>query len=237
MSRPPIAPVARRRPVTPWARLTTGVITGAVLAGCSELPRTYDTLGRGGEIIVKDSFDSADLDPAVWRVTGEGVGVVNGRLTLQNTRNHPVWLTTALPDDVDIEFDAWADSPDGDIKVEVAGDGVSFATSASYTATGYVVIFGGWNNRVSVIARQNEHGNDRASRTAPSVQKGRKYHFQIIRRGGTLHWMIDGEDMLTMNDPNPLIGSGQRHFAFNGWQARTQFDNLVIRAMSVPTAN
>ena len=68
-------------------------------------------------------------------------------------------------DAVNVELDAWSNYDDaGDLKVEVWGDGRSYATSASYTATGYVFIFGGWHNQISAIARMNEHGQDRKTR-------------------------------------------------------------------------
>ena len=40
----------------------------------------------------------------------------------------------------------WADSEEGDIKIELNGDGRSFAKSANYRPSGYVLVFGGWNN-------------------------------------------------------------------------------------------
>lgn len=224
-------PIARARAVL----LAPGALVwvSSILYGCAEQPRTYDTLGRATKVVLQDNFDGPKLDPQRWRVTGSGVDIRDGRLTLEGVRNHPVWSTLPLPENVDIEFDAWPQTEDGDIKVELAGDGVSFATTASYTATGYVVIFGGWKNRVSIIARQNEHGRDRVSRTKPKAEQGRKYHFQILRRGGTLHWKVDGRDMLTMVDREPLRGPGHEYFAFNNWQAQTQFDNLVIRTFDV----
>ena len=45
--------------------------------------------------------------------------------------------------DVLVEFDVTSYSPSGDIKVELFGDGKTFAThKGAYTASGYVLIFG-----------------------------------------------------------------------------------------------
>src|SRR5216683_2690597 len=52
----------------------------------------------------------------------------------------------------------------GGCKVEAWGDGKSNAETLSYTATSYVFILGGWHNMISVIARLDEHGNDRRPR-------------------------------------------------------------------------
>jgi hypothetical protein len=203
-------------------------------AACEEVPRTYSTTKvkeyAPGEIVFQDDFQRKELGEA-WTATGKGASLQNGALTIHRAKNHPVWLVQDLPDDVEIEFDAWSDSRHGDIKVELCADGESYATTVSYTATGYVVVFGGWKNTLDIIARRDEHGDDRIERPTLGVKPKQTYHFKITRKGSTLTWTVDGENPLVMNDPQPLTGPGQRGFGFNGWIARTHFDNLVIRAL------
>jgi hypothetical protein len=175
----------------------------------------------------EDRFERSTLGPD-WNATGNGWRIENGVLTGSMVHNRPVWLRRKLPRDARIEFDAWSDSPAGDLKCEVFGDGTSFARQASYTATSYVVIFGGWGNQLNVIARMNEHGADRQVRAEPHVEIGRHYHFKIERRGRELRWLLDGNGILDFNDPDPLAGPGHEHFAFNDWEALVHFDNLVI---------
>lgn len=206
------------------------VVFAAVAGGCTEVPRTYSTRGQLGTEIFRDEFERDELGPS-WRVTGEGVRIEHGVVKLRDTRNHPLWLELALPDDVHVAFDAWAQSEEGDIKVELCGDGSSVATSANYTASGYVVIFGGWNNTLNAIARRNEHGRDRVTASEPRVDPDRRYHVDITRSGGELVWEVDGKEVLSLDDPAPLRGPGHDHFAFSGWEAETHFDNLVIEAL------
>jgi len=213
--------------------LSTRALPMALVAlglACAEEPRTYSTPGAGATPIFSENFDSGSLSEA-WRTTGEGARVEGGALVVEGLHNHPVWLTLELPDDVRIEFDAVAEGEEGDIKVEVAGDGVSFAKSASYTATGYVVIFGGWNNEINAIARRNEHGDDRRTKNEPKVEADRRYHFTLTRQHGVLRWELDGQEILIYEDETPLVGPGQRHFAFNNWESRVRFDNLVVYAL------
>jgi len=205
-----------------------GVILG--MQGCQELPRTYSTRARDATVLVRDDFEREGLGEA-WRTTGSGVGIERGHLRVEGVRNHPCWLTLPLPDDVRIGFDAWSGSEEGDIKVELAGDGHSAASSANYVATGYVVIFGGWNNSRNVIARRSEHGTGQAVATEPRVQPERRYHFDLTRVGHELSWELDGQQLLVLEDPEPLRGEGHRHFAFSGWEAPVEFDNLVIEAL------
>jgi len=130
-----------------------------------------------------------------------------------------------------IEFDAQSGSADGDIKVEVFGDGVSKAETTSYTATSYVVIFGGWHNTMNVIARLDEHAADRVVGPALKVEPGRTYHMKIERRGATIRAWADDQLIGSLTDPHPLSGVGHDHFAFNNWSAPLTFDNLRIRPL------
>ena len=167
-----------------------------------------------------------------WRVE-------NGRLCGQGARNHPVWLNKVLPVNARIEFDAISTHDDGDLKCEVWGDGQSYARSTSYTdATSYLAILGGWHNSLHVLARLNEHGEDRKvlpvdknsddPRQRP-VMKGQVYHFKVERTDGkTIHFSVDGLEYLKWVDPAPLAGQGHDHFGFNEWEAKVCFDNVKV---------
>ncbi|MDP3277883.1 MAG: hypothetical protein Q8Q09_22050 [Deltaproteobacteria bacterium] len=215
-------------------RLTTSVLLSVSLSLIANLSACIKSPTSVGGISApllsapfSDSFDRSTLG-ADWNATGDRWTLREGVLKVSNGHNHPLWLRRRLPHDVRITFDAWSDSPTGDIKCEVFGDGRAFAREASYTATSYVLIHGGWNNRLNVIARMDEHGSDRQVRAGPPVERGRHYHWEIERRGRTLRWSIDGQPMLEFNDPSPLAGMGHEYFAFNNWESELSFDNLVI---------
>lgn len=176
-----------------------------------------------------DDFNS--LKP-IWSATSVGnFSVDNGELVVKKSRNHPLWLSQAIPQNAVIDLDAWSNDPAGDIKFEAWGDGKSFATTTSYTATSYVFIFGGWNNTVSAICRMDEHANNRKTRSDVKVEPGKKYHFRIKRRGGLIDWEIDGKPFLQFNDSDPLSGVDHSYFGFNNWEAELHFDNLKITAL------
>lgn len=174
-----------------------------------------------------DDFERAHVGD-MWKRTGGNWRVQDGQLRVRGARNHPIWLRRTLPRDVRIEFDVRSESPDGDIKVEVFGDGSSYAKTDSYTATSYVIIFGGWNNTLNVLARMDEHSADRVVGPARKVQVGKTYHFRIDRRGTKIQAWVDDEILVEMEDPQPLWGRGHDHFAFNNWQSELRFDNLKI---------
>lgn len=198
------------------------ISVGLVAGSCTPLgdPR----IGSSG---FRDNFDRADLGTQ-WNNTGANWRIVGGQLTVNGARNRPLWLRRRLPDNVRIEFDVRSDSVEGDIKIELFGDGISRAVAESYTATSYVVIFGGWGNQINVLARMNEHGDDRVEDRTQHVEVGRTYHFRIERSGSRVSAFVDDRPLVTMNDPEPLGGPGHDHFAFNNWQSQLTFDNLRI---------
>jgi hypothetical protein len=181
-----------------------------------------------------DDFERTQLGPD-WAATDpSAVSLQQGAVVVQGAHNHPVWLKRPIPDDAVIDLEVWTDSPEGDMKVELFGDGQSFHQGnlvAAYEASGYVLVMGGWKNTLSAIARQHEHAADRVVRAQPRVEPGRKYHWTIRRQAGTLTWLVDGQPFLTLEDRNPLRGPGHRHLGLSGWETRVHFDNLKIRPL------
>jgi hypothetical protein len=177
-----------------------------------------------------DDFERAEIGPT-WNATGPEYRIASGKLEVAGAYNHPAWLRRRLPRDVVVELDVLSKSPAGDIKIELYGDGESFdPDKGSYVSTGYVFIFGGWHNSLSVICRNNEHDDGRkAERRDVHVQPGRSYHWTIARHGGTLDWKVDGQSFLSWTDPDPLAGSGHEYLAVNDWESDVTFDNLAIR--------
>lgn len=175
-----------------------------------------------------DRFDRAEIGPD-YRNTGGPYRIVDGLLRVQGAYNKPLWLSRALPRNARIEVDVRSASPDGDIKLELWGDGESSATErGAYLATSYVLIFGGWNNSLSAIARLDEHGEDRVHRSDQPVVAERSYHWTIERKAGRLAWSIDGKPFLELEDPAPLEGPRHAHLGFNNWESDCSFDNLRI---------
>ncbi|MCA9677404.1 MAG: hypothetical protein KC464_20435 [Myxococcales bacterium] len=178
-----------------------------------------------------DDFERDDAGSNYYE-TGGGFRVADGALNARGAHNKPLWLRKKLPRDVQIELTAWSNSSDGDIKVEVFGDGRSYDPDGNrYMATGYVFIMGGWHNAKSIIARMDEHGEvgkDIVERTQPRVEPGKRYRWKITRRGKLIEWTVDGQPFLRFDDPQPLTGAGHEYFCFNNWESDSWFDDLVI---------
>jgi len=170
-----------------------------------------------------DDFERGEIGDRYFS-TGGHWRIEDGMVHSPGVKNNPLWLKAPLPAEVAIEFSVRSDSSEGDIKCELFGNGRDHAS-------GYVLIFGGWSNSLSVIARLDEHGKDRKSDSTLKVEKGRTYRFRIERRGGLLRWYADGRLMMEYDDPEPLRGRGHDRFGFSSWEADVFFDDLSINPL------
>lgn len=189
-----------------------------------------------------DSFNRGRLGADYYQ-TGPGYQVSAGALSARGAHNHPLWLRKKLPRNVRVEFDCWSNDARGDIKIELFGDGYAYDRDGGrYMATGYVLIFGGWSNSKSMIARRDEHASDVVQRLLPKVVRAQRYHWKIERRDRAITWWVDlphpdsarqsltdpHTAFLTFDDPHPLEGPGHEYLGFNNWETDTWFDNLVV---------
>ncbi len=226
----------------------------AIIAGLAVVlnaPVIHYYLLRGApEATVTLPFADNYEDPSTvgknYFSTGGFYRSVNGELLSPGVKNNPLWLKAKLPQNVAVEFDVKSMSPEGDIKVEIFGDG-------SDHASGYVLIHGGWNNSMSIIARLDEHGAPMAQLANPGVgaemvksgafkkdtrmrvegahrpvQIGKSEHWRIERRGSVITWFLDGAKYMELDDPIPLVGDSHNRFAFSSWEAQLYFDNLTV---------
>lgn len=216
-----------------------GLDAGALLRDGGALDAGADAANDAGSVVTGpyQPFGpnwTVAANSRAWRIE-------NGRLCGKGAQNHGVWLNAILPVNARIEFDAISDSADGDLKAEVWGDGKSGATATSYTnATSYIAILGGWKNTAHVLARKNEHGKDRKEIKVDNdsddprehgVSVGQVYKFKIERSDGkTVRFSVNGIELLSYVDSDPLAGVGHDHLGFNNYwdNIKSCYDNVKI---------
>jgi hypothetical protein len=241
IARSGIAPCTEKKPEAGLPRpLSDGILPGVrtlepagIILGIGILSLACRAKDPAIAAPFTDGFDRAELG-AGWNATSPQYHLADGRLSVKDAYNHPAWLRQRLPRDAVIDVDVMSKSAAGDIKLELYGDGESFDHDrGAYTSTGYVLIFGGWHNSLSVLCRIHEHDDGRkAERADAPVQPGRTYHWTVTRRGGTIDWKIDGQPFLTWTDPEPLAGTGHEYLGVNDWESDVSFDNLRIKPAS-----
>ncbi|NUN13449.1 MAG: hypothetical protein HUU55_07420 [Myxococcales bacterium] len=171
----------------------------------------------GGKLVFEDSFDRSEFG-ANWQTKSDKWSVQDGAVKVQGARNEGLWLMSDLPRKARVEFEARSDSKDGDIKCEI------FNTEPEHQK-GYVPILGGWNNSLSIIARLDEHGDDRLTTRDKKVEIGKNHRFVFARTDKDLYWWVDGELFLVYRDSAPVLG---KYFGFNNWDSAVTFDNLKV---------
>jgi hypothetical protein len=244
------------------SKLGWALLAGAV--ALINLPLLHRAVKGDPEATVQlpyeDSFSEGSPIRKHYFTTGGLWRIVNGELFSPGVRNNPFWLKARLPQNVVIDFDVRCASPDGDIRVEIFGNGVDHLS-------GYELIHGGWNNSQSAIVRLKEnapslaqlqtdarqlatgrgmsnsglvetgvYGKNTAVRVDGQrfpVRPNQTYHWRIERRGSLLRWSIDGQTYLEFNDPLPLTGAGHDRFGLSSAESDIYYDNLRV----VPLAN
>lgn len=176
-------------------------------------------------LVFSDDFERETFGEN-WLTASDMWTIEAGEVVVANARNEGLWLQFPLPNDVRVSFDARALSEEGDLKFEVFTDGRTHQS-------GYVGIFGGWDNRLNIIARLDEHGDDRlVGAEGHQVEVDRTYRFEIERTGSDVVWRVDGEHFITFEDAEPLVGVGHQFFGFNDWESPVRFDNVEVWDLS-----
>jgi len=228
------SPVERRRALM----ILSWTLLFALIAGVTLLARAWHVAPPppSWAPIYVERFDSPELlkrahigEPdlghtraqTAWRVEG-------GRLWGAGGHNAALWLRDlTLPAEVRVELSARAETDTGDLKCELFGDGQTHQS-------GMILINGGWHNKLRVIARRDEHGEDRKEdhRCGPRcAPKGVEQRWVIERRDGVISWYIDGALSLRWAERAPLLG---RRLAFNHWDAEVSYDDLIVYDLSSP---
>ncbi len=198
------------------AAVSLAVALVACTSGKKKSVSKVDDGLTGGTLVFSDDFEREAIGDDWLQRSGKW-RLVDGTLHVQGDKNDGIWLNRPLPERVRIEFDARSESPDGDLKFEI------FCTEQRHQ-TGYIAVLGGWQNSISIIARLDEHGEDRKEADA-QVDVGKVHRFVVVRTDDTLRWFVDGQFVLQYKDPAPIRGA---YFGFNNWASSAFYDNLAI---------
>ena len=110
----------------------------------------------------------------------------------------------------------------GDLNLSICGDGQTLSS-------GYTLMFGGFDNTRTCLWRGNRIVAERADRLYPSA-KTRKLHnswfnLRMVKAGGVVRALLDGEEILVYEDPQPLAGG---HAAVWTWDAGIMIPRVRI---------
>jgi hypothetical protein len=237
MTSPP--PKAARRVLIGLAVIGLALVIVSNITDLTQKAIDGDSHDVRGELLFSDDFERKNLGQE-WTSMHKGWKIVNGWVHSSKAHNRALWLSQNFSGDLIIEFDARSEPPKkgtfrGDIKCDAfAAEPKRAACGKDLCSTGYVIINGGWLNKIDLIARLDEHKSDsnivkrRDTKSANSeVKPSTTYRWKIIRRGDTIRWYRDDVLQLSFEDDKPLAGG---FFGFNNWESNVYFDNLKVYA-------
>lgn len=223
-------------------------VVGMSISACRRSARRQIYVDRGagltgGKLIFSDDFSTLRPD---WKQSGANWTIVNGELHCPRDFNKGIWLQTRLPRKVRIEFTVRSETPPKDLgcnrdRSGAGGKKVMFQGDIKFelfnvqprNETGYVFIYGGYQNTIMRIVRGKEHNNPHlVSLSSREYEKrklvpGKRYRMKIVRTDSAVRWYIGGESkaVLSYLDNQPIRGS---YLGFNNWCAHLFFDELKI---------
>lgn len=167
-----------------------------------------------------------------------------------------VWLRTPHPASFELEFDAHViastldvnninlffsySDPAGTPLEETRGSRQTAGYDLYHKLNGYIITFlhepataagkvaSGDSEKARVRIRRDPGFNLLAQTYTYHCRQGVTYHMTVLKRGGEIHFSVDGKELLRATDPNPLGGGllGLRTYRTWLW-----WDNVSMRAL------
>ena len=185
------------------------------------------TSGKKAVLVFEDSFERAEIGDN-YEIQGGDWRIENGKLRCGTAKNRNLVLKSVdLPQDGIVELTMKSHSDAVDVKFNLWGDG-----KIHDHGDGYTFILGGWNNRISVISKLDEHEKKRSEKRNAGLEKETLYKVKVERLSNKIKWFVNGELFLEYSDETPLkVSDGFSKLSFANWKSDVEFDGLKIYAL------
>ncbi len=181
-------------------------------------------------IVVDDDFTSSDALQH-WEPMGCQCEIADGELRMHGGELQMLLLKRDLPGDVRIDFEC---HQEGTYINDVAClmSAIRVPDNAWETSiSGYAFKYGAYTNTMNVLTKF-----DRRiwSETATSLAPGRRYKVRAERVGDRLRLWVNGKEIFSVIDPEPLVGSNRTVVGLLGWIADTRFSRVTVYSLGTP---
>jgi len=201
-------------------------LAGMFLAGCAQTPQAPP----GWKLACKTNFKDVTKLPAAWKVLEGKVKIADGKLVLTAEEfSHGQIVLTAprFPGSVRLEVDASLQGQDvSDLSPLLNGDEYGWDT-------GYLLQFGAAENLENRLRRIEEIVDAKANETM-FVTPGKTHHVVAENDGGKLRLIVDGKEILSYTDREPLKGKGHDHIGFYTWNCTLKIEKITVYTKSDP---
>ncbi|MFH0879571.1 MAG: protein kinase [Lentisphaerota bacterium] len=185
--------------------------------------------GHVWHLVLDEQFNGPEFLER-WEVFGGQWELKDGELRLRGGEPQFLLLRKPLSGDVRLEFECHQESV-------FLNDVACFMSAIrgdnwkEIPASGYEFKFGGYSNSVNVLIRADHR---MWTQIASPLARGRKFHVQAERMGAQLRLVVNGEEVFSVLDQDPLSGSDRTAAGILGWMADTRYSRIRVYTMGTP---
>ena len=180
-------------------------------------------------VVVDDDFTSPNA-LAHWEPVGCSCEIVEGELRVFDGDLQMLLLKRDLPGDVRIEFECrLVGTYLNDLGCMLGA--ISSKNAWDTSVSGYAFKYGAYTNTLNVVTRCDRR--IWSEQAAPLVA-GRYFHMRVERVGGRLRMFVDGREVCTVTDPEPLTGANRTVVGLLGWVADKRYRRIRVSSLGTP---
>jgi len=196
-----------------------------------ELQREIEDYQNGyvWHLVIDEDFSDADA-LSRWEVFGGRAEIVDGELRLRGGEPQVLVFRRDVPGDVRIEFEC---RQEGSYLNCLACfmNAVRAESFREIPWSGYEFEYGGYENSRNAIHRSN---SQMWIEPAAPLASGARYELMAERAGSHLRFVVNGREVVSLTDPDPLSGSNRVAIGFVGWNTDTWFSRIRISTLGTP---
>ncbi len=200
-------------------------------ASVQDLQRDVEDYQNGyiWHLMIDDDFSDPNF-LSRWEVHGGKAELLHGELRLHGGEPQVLLLRRDVAGDVRIEFECRIEGT----AVNGIGCFMNAMRSGNYREVpwnGYEFEYGGYENTRNVVHRFNsqiwiEPGTPLAARQVCRIA--------AERIGGHLRFVVNGREIASLTDANPLSGSNRVVVGFVGWDSDMRFSRIRVSTLGTP---
>ncbi len=180
-------------------------------------------------VVIDEDFSSVDALQR-WEPMGCRCEIADGELRMYGGELQMILLKRDLPGDVRIDFEC---HQEGTYMNDVAClmSAIRSVNAWETSISGYAFKYGAYTNTMNVLTRL-----DRRIWSSPDapLTPGQRYKIRTERVGNRLRMWVNGKEIFTVTDPDPLAGSNRTVVGLLGWIADTRFSRVTIYSLGTP---
>lgn len=195
-------------------------LAGMCLAGCAQPHQAPP----GWKVAYTADFRDVAKLPAAWKVIEGDAKIADGKLVLaagELAEGQIVLTEPKFPGSVRLEVDACLEGEViSDLSPYLNGDDTGYRS-------GYLLQFGAAENTENRIRRVEEIVDAKANNNV-FAKAAKKHHVVAENDGGKLRLIVDGTEILSYTDSEPLKGAGHDQIGFYTWNCTLKIEKITI---------